>query len=63
MEYFLSHILYIVIAAVILGLIGFATVLMASKNEANRDINDESCNFNCADCMHTAACHKDEKKL
>ena len=62
MEYFFSHIGYIVAVAVILGLVGFATVVMASKNEANRVINEEKCNFHCGSCPNTEICHKEGKK-
>ena len=59
MEYFFSHIGYIVAVAVILGLVGF---VMASKNEADRDINEERCNFHCGSCPNTEICHKEGKK-
>lgn len=63
MHYFLSHIVYIIIARVVLGLVAFATVVMAGKNEANRDINEEKCNFHCGSCPNTDLCHKEGKRV
>lgn len=62
MEYFVSHIGIIIVAAVIIAVIGFVMVVVAGKNESNRDINEESCNFSCGDCINSVSCSKPEKK-
>ncbi len=63
MEYFLSHIGPVICAGVILGLIAFATVIMASKNESERDINDERCEYECQSCEFSDMCRKPGKKV
>lgn len=62
MEYFISHIGYILIAGVVCGLLAFAMVFLAEKNEANRDINEEKCNYHCESCSNSAICSKEGKK-
>lgn len=62
MEYFLGHIGYILVVGVVLGLLGFATVFLAEKNEAGRDINEEKCNFHCGSCANADICHKEGKR-
>ena len=47
MDYFFSHIIYIVIAAVVIAAIGLAAVLLSAKNEAERDSEAETCDFAC----------------
>ncbi len=62
MHYFITHIGYIVIAAVAIALVGFAAVFFAEKNEAERDINDERCDFTCSGCPNVSVCHKEGKR-
>lgn len=68
MAYFLSHIGYIVIAAVILAVVAFLTVIMAEKNEAERrkemgenQSQSESCDFNCGSCSLRDNCETHKK--
>lgn len=63
MDYFFSHIGVILVAGVVCGLLAFAMVFLAEKNEANRDINEEKCNFHCGSCPNTAICTKEGKKV
>ena len=63
MEYFLGHLGPIIAAGIILGLVAFATVIMASKNEAERDINDERCEYECGSCEFTEVCIKPGKRV
>lgn len=51
MEYFFSHLPYILIVGVTLGLIAFATVMMQAKNNEDRGEDEPQCNFNCSACM------------
>ena len=62
MHYFLTHIGYIIVAAVVIALLAFAAVFLAEKNEAKRDINDERCDFTCSGCPNVSMCHKEGKK-
>ena len=62
MEYFFSHILYIVIAAVVIAFVAFAAVVMGAKNEAERSADEERCDFSCGSCPSAALCHKSEKR-
>jgi hypothetical protein len=62
MEYFLSHIVYILIAGVILALLAAIWAFVGIRNDQERDINDERCDFTCGSCPNTAICHKEEKR-
>lgn len=62
MHYFLTHIGYIIVAAVVIALLAFAAVFLSEKNEAERDIDDERCDFTCSGCPNVSVCHKDGKK-
>lgn len=62
MSYFFSHIGYIVIAAVVIAALAFIAVVVGEKNDAERDINDERCDFACSGCPNVSMCHKDGKK-
>ena len=61
MDYFFSHIIYIVIAAVVIAAIGLAAVLLSARNEAERDSEAETCDFACGSCPSDSMCHKKEK--
>lgn len=73
MEYFFSHIGYILIAGVVIGLLGFAAVFFAEKSaELNQDYDDGdsgkpnpaddiACGFNCSSCGRFDSCSKDGK--
>ncbi|MFR8267794.1 MAG: hypothetical protein ACLVC5_09175 [Clostridia bacterium] len=63
MHYFLSHIVYIIIAGVLLGLLAFATVVLAGRNEANRDINEEKCSFHRGSCPNTDSATRKGKRV
>ena len=54
MHYFLTHNGYIIIAAVVIALLAFAAVFLGEKNEAERDINDERCDFTCSGCPNVS---------
>ena len=45
MHYFLTHIGYIIVVAVVIALLAFAAVILAEKNEAKRNVDDERCDF------------------
>lgn len=62
MEYFFSHIGYIIIAAIGIALLAFSAVILAEKNSARRDINDERCDFTCSSCPNVSLCHKEGKQ-
>ena len=62
MHYFLTHIGYIIIAAVVIALLAFAAVFLGEKNEAQRNVDDERCDFTCSGCPNVSICHKDGKK-
>ena len=57
----MSHIIYIVIVAVVIAALGFLMVFLGEKNEANRDVNDEKCNGRCQTCPNIMLCNKPEK--
>ncbi len=72
MGYFFSHIGYILIASVLIGLLGFAAVFFAEKSAAcntsedgggktGDGAEDMGCGFNCASCMRFDRCDKDGK--
>ena len=63
MEYVISHFGLIVVVAIIMALVCFATVLMAAKNDAERDISDERCEFECGSCEYTQQCRKPGNKV
>ncbi len=63
MEYFFSHILYIIIAAVVIAAIGLAAVMLSARNEAERDKSEERCDFSCGSCPSASICHKKEKDI
>ncbi|RHJ88684.1 hypothetical protein DW099_09925 [Emergencia timonensis] len=62
MHYFLTHIGYIIVAAVVIALLAFAAVILAEKNEAKRNVDDERCDFTCSGCPNVSICHKEGKK-
>lgn len=67
MEYFLSHIMYVAIVAIILGFLAFVTVLIQAKNESGKTEEEKKiagCNFNCASCMNHIGdkCDQTEKQ-
>ena len=62
MHYFLTHIGYIIVAAVDIALLAFAAVILAEKNEAKRNVDDERCDFTCSGCPNVSICHKEGKK-
>ncbi len=75
MEYFLSHMIYIVIAAVIIGLIGFVAVWAADKSAAmDREKNgsdklkgldeleDMKCDMGCSGCGLSGNCDRKERE-
>lgn len=73
MEYFLSHIWIMVIAAILLALISVGTVMMAdinAKNKAKDQASKEdepkdnvlNCGFGCSGCPSANTCHKPEKE-
>ncbi len=70
MEYFISHIGYILIAGVILGVLAFSAVFFAEKS-AQMNENEErefvstgeiGCGFNCSSCMRFDSCSREGKK-
>ncbi|MEE0741922.1 MAG: hypothetical protein U0M21_06545 [Emergencia sp.] len=63
MEYFFSHIGYILIAGLAIAAVCIVWILVAEKNNRERDINDERCDFTCSSCPNTEVCHKAGKKL
>ena len=62
MHYFLTHIGYIIVVAVVIALLAFAAVILAEKNEAKRNVDDERCAFTCSGCPNVSICHKEGKK-
>ncbi|MFR1725077.1 FeoB-associated Cys-rich membrane protein [Emergencia timonensis] len=62
MHYFLTHIGYIIVAAVVIALLAFAAVILAEKNEEKRNVDDERCDFTCSGCPNVSICHKEGKK-
>ena len=62
MHYFLTHIGYIIVVAVVIALLAFAAVILAEKNEAKRNVDDERCDFTCSGCPNGSICHKEGKK-
>lgn len=63
MSYFLSHILYIVIAGVLIGFLAAAWMVLTEKNNAERDPEEEKpCDFGCESCMNISICRKEGKK-
>ncbi|WP_067537949.1 hypothetical protein [Emergencia timonensis] len=62
MHYFLTHIGYIIVVAVVIALLAFAAVILAEKNEAKRNVDDERCDFTCSGCPNVSICHKEGKK-
>ena len=62
MHYFLTHIGYIIVAAVVIALLAFAAVILAEKNEAKRNVDDERCDCTGSGCPNVAICHKEGKK-
>ena len=62
MHYFLTHIGYIIVAAVVIALLAFSAVILAEKNEAKRNVDDERCDFTCSGCPNVSICHKEGKK-
>lgn len=63
MEYFMSHILYIVLGGAFVGLIATAWVLLTAKNNQNREPGEEqSCDFTCGSCQSANFCHKEGKQ-
>ena len=62
MHYFLTHIGYIIVVAVVIALLAFAGVILAEKNEAKRNVDDERCDFTCSGCPNVSICHKEGKK-
>lgn len=71
MEYFLSHIIYIVIAAVFIGIIGFLAVWAADKSaQMDREkgelkgldeIEKVSCGMNCGACGSSDGCSGEKR--
>lgn len=49
-------------AAVVIALLAFAAVILAEKNEAKRNVDDERCDFTCSGCPNVSICHKEGKK-
>lgn len=75
MQYFLSHLIYIVIAAVIIGLIGFLAVWAADKSAAMdrekkeddelkglEQLENKSCDMGCSGCGLSGSCNREERK-
>ena len=61
MDYFFSHIIYIVIAAVVIAAIGLAAVLLSARNEAERDSEAETCDFAC-EAVRASPCATRKRK-
>lgn len=65
MEYFVSHILYIVVAAFVIAAVCCAWAWMTAKNDKEREKNGEEifqCGSGCAGCSSFSNCNKPEKK-
>lgn len=70
MEYFFSHIGYILIAGVLIGILAFAAIFFAEKSakisaereEERSKADDIACGFNCSSCVRAETCTKEGKK-
>lgn len=61
MEYFMSHILYIVIAAVVIAAVTVFWALLAQKSDSEKE-EQAGCTGNCSSCGSFSPCNKEEKK-
>ena len=62
MEYFLSHIGYIIIAAFVIAGIGFALVYFGNKNSEGQGVQG-GCGMGCAGCGSASSCSIDEEDI
>jgi hypothetical protein len=65
MEYFLSHIVYIIIAALILAAVCVAWGFMMAKDNENKEQDSSDgwdCSMGCSGCSSFSSCGKSEKK-
>ena len=67
MEYFMSHILYIALAGIIIAFVCAAWVFFAEKTDdakrADGDLDaDWTCNMGCHGCANSGSCIKEQKK-
>jgi len=63
MSGFLHQMIYIVIVALFLAAMGIIAVVIGEKNDKNRNVSEENCNFSCGGCGMQSQCHKPEKDL
>lgn len=62
MEYFLSHIGYIIMAAVVIAAIGFALVYFGEKNSEGEGFQG-GCGMGCSGCGSSSSCGIPEKDI
>ncbi len=62
MDYFLSHIGYIILAAVAIAAIGFALVYFGEKNSDGEGFQG-GCGMGCSGCGNAASCGLPEKDI
>lgn len=66
MDYFLGHIGYVIIAAVIIAGVAFLSVYVGNKNEEGKDQKEknpnEGCGGSCIGCGSFSDCDKEDKK-
>ncbi|TDP57320.1 FeoB-associated Cys-rich membrane protein [Aminicella lysinilytica] len=65
MEYFMSHIVDIIIIGVVLAAVCLAWAWMTAKNDASRKADGEEvhdCSLGCSSCSSFSSCNKSEKK-
>lgn len=62
MEYFLSHIGYIIIAALVIAGIGFALVYFGDKNSEGQGVQG-GCGMGCAGCGSASSCGINEDDI
>lgn len=67
MEYFMSHILYIILAGVILGVVCVGWVYFAEKTDEAKKADgnldaDWTCNMGCHGCANSGSCVKEQNQ-
>lgn len=61
MEYFLSHLPYIIVIGLVIAGLAAIYAFVGAKNNRERDFNDERCEYNCGTCANYDICNKDGK--
>lgn len=58
MTYFVNHIFYIFIAAIIIAAVAFVTVIMEQKNRQSKsdEAGDDKCHIKCGGCTGCSIC-------